>query len=135
MTPDRNTCRLKIAEILGTVPTLVAVYDHQALDFGRQSPVGMIFSDGSRPGPARTGRNHHYEHAFIVELWWARDGFTEGKMDALTAEVIATYEPYFRQQLPGVWSNLRLDESFSQLDYPILDGIQYRRERLRLIAW
>lgn len=135
MMPDRKTCRAKITQILGTVPTLVAVYGHQSFDFERESPVGMVFNDGTRPGQARTARDHHYEHAFIVELWWSRDANTETRLDDLVAEVIATFEPYFRRQLLGVWSNLRLDESFSQLDYPILDGIQYRRERLRLIAW
>ncbi len=128
---SRKAPRKQLEELLSQVPAFVETYDHETKDFGRRSPVGMVHSDGTRtqfPGYA----NEH--HGYLVTLLWRRDDGqeTEDALDDLSRDV--------RQKLidnttvAGIWDDLLFDDDFSSLDYPTIDNVQYRRERLRVLV-
>lgn len=100
---------------------LVEVYDHEVKDFGRLSPVAMINSDGTNPVLTFDGQ----EYRFNIWLWIQRgdDDATEDAMDDLSDRLMS-----------AILSNgsVYLNDDFSELDYPIVDGVQYRRERVRV---
>jgi hypothetical protein len=130
---DRAASRAKLATILATNTTFVTGYAYESLDFQRQSPVYMVHSDGSTIGPARTLGRQHRRHAFLISLWWKRGTTTEDDMDALSAAVITLIEN--NSGANDTWDSLELDGAFSQMDYPIVDGVMYRREQIRVIVW
>ncbi len=124
---SRKTARAKIGTLLSAITTFVAVYDHQVKDFGGKSPVAMVYSDGTqtdRPAYARQ------RHRYIVELWWKRsdDAATEDYIDDLANSV--RQKLIDNDALDGFWEDLTFDEAGSEMDYIILDGVLYRRERL-----
>lgn len=129
---SRKTTRQQLATLLGQITTFVAVYDHETKDFGRRSPVGMVHSDGSRTTWPDFTREFH---RCIVTLLWAREDAdaTEDYLDDLAQAVRQKF--YDNQELAGYWHDLEFDEQFSQLDYPIIDGIMYRRERMRVTVF
>ncbi len=124
---SRKTARAKIAELLTAITTFVAVYDHQVKDFGGRSPVAMVYSNSTqtdRPAYARQ------RHGYIVELWWKRtdDDTTEDYIDDLAN---ATRQKLMdNDAIDGFWEDLTFDGQGSEMDYIILDGTLYRRERL-----
>lgn len=130
---SRAASRVAIAALLATNTTFVATYDHESLDFQRKSPVGMVHSDGSAPGPARTMVARDREHALLISIWWARDETTEDYIDALSSDVFDLLEANGNQN--ATWRSMEIDTSFSNMDYPILDGVMYRREQIRVIVW
>lgn len=131
---DRKAARKKVAELLDTIATLQAVYDHETIDFERVSPIAMVHSDGTRPGPGSSFSSDDREHALIISLWWLRTETTEDSIDDLSAEVYTLIET--NKGANATWSALTLDNDFSALDYPPLeDGKQYRRERIRVFVW
>lgn len=118
----RKAARQALATLLATNPTFKAVYDHEVKDFQRQSPVAMVYSDGTRP-MSRDG----FDYAMIVSLWWKRSsdgGDTEDGIDDLSDAIYAL----LLSQI-----NLVVDEEFSRLAYPIVDGVMYRREEIRVV--
>jgi hypothetical protein len=135
MSNSRKAVRQALAGLLTTAVTqLVAVYDHETADFGGRSPVAMVYSDGTAPGPAETYGQHDRQHAMLISLWWLRtdDDATEDYMDDLSEDVIDVVEGNDEQ---AQWARMWLDDGFSQMDYPIVDGKMYRREVLRVILW
>lgn len=129
---SRKTAREALATLLGSISTFVATYDREVLDFQRQSPVGMVHSDGTAPGFDSLSAFHR-QQALWVSIWWKRDESTEDYIDDLSEDVYDLLEANAGQTLS--WDGLQIDETFSQLDYPILDGVQYRRERIRVVIW
>ncbi|MFZ1755034.1 MAG: hypothetical protein WBO46_14965 [Caldilineaceae bacterium] len=132
---DRKTARKALAALLlANVSDLVAVYDHETVDFGGRSPVAMIYSDGTAPGPAETFAAHARQHALMIALWWRRtDGAaTEDYMDDLSAAVLTVLEA---NDETVNWDRLWVDDTFSETGYPILDGQMYRAEFIRVILW
>lgn len=119
----RKVARQALVTVLATNTTLQAVYDHEVKDFQRRSPIAMVHSDGSRTLHRAGG----YDYAFIVSLWWKRSsdgGDTEDSVDDLSD---AIYELLLSQ------NNLLVDEDFSRLSYPVVDGVMYRREEIRVV--
>lgn len=120
----RKDERQSLVALLATNTTLQAIYDHEVKDFKRVSPVAMVNSDGSQ----LLDRDGNLSKAFIVSLWWKRSndgGDTEDAMDDLSDEIHAL--------ILGS-NNVYLDESFSQMGYPVVDGVMYRLERIRVIV-
>lgn len=121
---DRKTARQELTTLLDTNATLQAVYDHETKDFRRVSPVAMVHSDGT----AQLHRDADgYNYAFIVSLWWKRDsdgGDTEDAIDDLSKAIFL---------LLHTRRDLIVDGGFTSMDYPIVDGVMYRRERIRVI--
>ena len=132
---SRKTARQAVATLLSTnVATLVATYDHETADFGGLSPVAMVYSDGTAPGPAETFDAHFRRHALLIALWWKRtdDDLSEDYLDDLSEDVIDVIEA---NDETANWASLWVDDAFSELDYPIVDGKMYRRETIRVIVW
>lgn len=129
---SRKDARKALRDLLANeIPAFVESYDHETKDFGRKSPVGMVHSDGTRtqvPGYA-----DEY-HAFIITLLWKRDDgqATEDNIDDLARDVRQLF--FDHDQEPGLWDDLRFDEEFSGMDYPLIDNVQYRRERIRVLV-
>jgi ankyrin repeat protein len=99
------------------------VYDHEVKDFRRVSPVAMVHSDGTQT----LHRADEFNYSFIVSLWWKRSsdgGDTEDTMDDLSDAIYA---------LLLSQNNLLVDENFSRMSYPVVDGVMYRREEIRVI--
>lgn len=133
---DRASGRQKLVALMQTIADFQAVYDHQTLDFGDKSPVCMVFSDGTTDGPAVTAAGSDDTHAYAIEYWWTRDlntaSATEASMDALTGQIRALLKR--NRGANGVWQHAKID-GFSQPDNVILDSKQFRRERIRVVAW
>lgn len=120
----RKDKRQALKTLLETNTTLQAVYDHEVKDFRRVSPVATVHSDGSR----LLDRDGAFSDAFIVSLWWKRDsdgGATENYIDDLSDEIRA---------LILSSNDIYLDDGFSQMGYPVVDGVMYRQERIRVIV-
>lgn len=120
---SRAENRQALVTLLSTNATLQEVYDHEVKDFGRVSPVAMVYSDGTQT----VHRVDGYNHAFIISLWWRRSadgGDTETYIDDLSDDI--------HSLLLGQ-NNLIVDDQYSQLAYPIVDGVMYRRESIRVI--
>ena len=130
---DRKATREALAALVATNTTLVEVYDNETLDFGGRSPVAMVQSDGTAAGPALTLSGHMRQQRYILSLWWRRGETTEDDMDELSAAIYDLLEA--NSGLTPDWGSLEAADGFSELDYPILDGVMYRRERIRVVAW
>lgn len=121
---DRKAKRQALTTLLETNTTLQAVYDHEVKDFRRVSPVATVHSDGSQ----LLDRDGAFADAFIVSLWWKRDsdgGETEDRLDDLSDEIRA---------LILSSNDVYLDDAFSQMGYPVVDGVMYRQEKIRVIV-
>lgn len=132
---SRKAARQALATLFSNnIATLVAVYDHETPDFGGRSPVLMIWSDGTAPGPAETFAGHFRQHRFNVSIWWLWENAdtTEDDFDDLSEDVIDTIET---NDETDDWASLWLVDDFSVTDYPILDGEMYRRETFQVIIW
>lgn len=128
---SRKTARAQIAVLLDEI-TGLNVYDHEPKDFGRLSPVAMVYSEGTRTEFPDYAREFH---RFWITLYWRRDDpdTTEDYLDDLAQDV--------RQKLldnaeePGYWQDILFDEDFSETQYLLLDGVQYRSERMRVTVF
>lgn len=129
----RKDAREAMAALLATINTFAATYDRETPDFGGLSPVGMVYSDGTRPGPARTLGQYQYEHSLLIAIWWRWGSATEDDMDQLSEDVWALIEN--NSGPTATWGSIEADEGFSQMDYPIIDGVFYRRETIRVRVW
>lgn len=128
---SRSAARKRLAELLDEVTTLVTVASYQSKTVNG-SPMATVHSDGTNtqyPGYARE------RHRYIVSLLWDREtaATAEDGTDDLSQAV--------RQKLldhatePGYWDDLTFAEGegeYSEMDYPMIDGRQYRRERFRV---
>lgn len=129
----RAAIRAKLATLLATISTFVATYDHESMDFQRQSPVAMVLNDGTRPGPAITLTSRNHTHAMVIQIWWKREDATETLLDTLTEAVFTLLEA--NQGANDTWSSLELDNNFSVIGYPIVDSVQYCVEQVRVLVW
>lgn len=128
---SRKVARAQLGVLLDTIADLNVV-DHEPKDTGRLSPLLTIHSDGTRSEFPDYPREFH---RFWVTWYWRRDDpdATEDAFDDLAVSV--------RQKLidnaeaAGYWQDLIFDEEFSEAAYIILDGIQYRTERLRVTVF
>lgn len=123
---SRKSQREALATLLSTITTFVAVYDRETPDFAGLSPVGMVHSDGTAQGPNQTFAEPGRQFAYMVSLWWKWDTATEDSMDELSDDVF--------DLLNAANSQYEVD-GFSAMDYPMVDGVMYRREVIRVIDW
>jgi hypothetical protein len=130
---DRKAARKALATLLETITTFEAVYDHESLDLAGLSPVAMVHSDGTAPGPGVALDTTMRQHAFLISILWARGDNTEDDIDDLSAQVFALLEA--NQGPTADWGSLSIDDNFSGLDYPIANGVMHRREQIRVIIW
>lgn len=131
---SRKDARQAVATLLESDPTLVEVYDHETKDFGGLTPVAMVHSDGTSHGPGQFLSGYQRSHALLISLWWNREGATtEDNIDDLSEAILDLLEA--NRGPSNDWGSLEIDDGYSQLDYPILDGVMYRREQIRVIVW
>lgn len=127
----RKTARQRMATLMATITTFVAVYDHQTKDFGGRSPVAMVYSDGSRTTFPDYTRQYH---RLLIQLIWRRedDDTTEDYIDDLANEV--RQKLIDNTEIAGYWSDLKFDEENSEMGYFILEGKQYRHEIIPVVV-
>lgn len=129
---SRKATRKAVASLIDdNVADLVETYDHETKDFGGRSPICMVYGDGTAPTYAPLMN----QHALLISLWWRRDddAATEDYLDDLSGEVRLLLKENVANA-PN-WSSMTIDDSFSSMDYPIVDGVMYRRETLRVTIW
>ena len=127
---SRKDTRVAITNLMETISEFVKVYDHETKDFAGLSPVAMVHSDGSQPLTTRGNTDPMY--GYYISIWWRRDdgGDTEDRMDDVSDRVIQIVKADRSANL----SRLRPVNEMSQMDYPIVDNVQYRRERIKVQA-
>lgn len=131
---SRKDARTKLAAAIDSgIATFQAVYARETPDFGRLSPVCMVYSNGTRPGTALTLGSFARDAGLLVAIWWKWGATTEDDIDDLSEAVWDLLE-----SLSGPtadWDALTIDEQLSGMDYPIVDGVQYRRETISVVIW
>lgn len=135
MASEREQIRKAIKAWIGVIVTsFKAGYAHEPKDTAGQSPLYTVHSDGTSPYEDRD----QYRHAFIVSLLVKRTGdgsAAEDEIDDLSDRVMRL----LMSGGSGILASIRVDEAFnaqnfSNMDYPLIDGVQYRRERIRVIV-
>lgn len=134
---SRKTARAQLKSVLKTgIETIfnisgwtLAAYESEPKDFGGQSPVLTVNSDGSMTVFVDYARELH---RFWVTTYWKRDDpdTIEDAIDDLSKAVRQTLLDNAEEV--GYWQDLLFDEEFSEVAYVIVDGVQYRTERLRV---
>jgi hypothetical protein len=130
---SRKAARQALATLLDTIATFQEVYNREPPDFGGLSPVAMVRSEGTRPGPALALGAFHREHALLISLYWKWQSTTEDDLDDLSEDVLDLLEA--NSGPTANWDSLTVDETFSAMDYPIIDGVMYRVEQIRVMIW
>jgi hypothetical protein len=130
---SRKAARQALAGLIDDITTFQAVYARETPDFGGLSPVAMIRSEGTRPGPALALGAFHREHALLISIYWKWQSTTEDDIDDLSEDVLDLLEA--NSGPTANWDSLSIDETFSAMDYPIVDGVMYRVEQIRVLIW
>jgi hypothetical protein len=110
----------------------LAAYESEPKDFGGQSPALTVNSDGSMTDFTDYAREWH---RFWVALYWKRDDAdtVEDAIDDLSVAVRQTLID--NCEVAGYWQDLEFDAEFSEMAYVLVDGVQYRSERLRVTVF
>lgn len=130
---NRKDIRQALATLLSdNIATLVAVYDHETVNFEGKSPVAMVHSDGVGADELTESRTSR-RYAYIITLMWKRtdDDATEDYLDDLSDNVTDLIVSNIGTTS---WKRIYLDEQFSEMDYPLIDDTLYRRERMRVLV-
>ena len=130
---SRKAARAALGNLLDTISTFSAVYDAQPTSFGGLSPVAILASDGTRPGPDMNLASHEREAAILIGLWWERHATVEDNLDDLSEDVIDLLEA--NSGPTASWDSIEIDENFSAVDWAIVDGKMYRVEVIRVLIW
>lgn len=129
---DRASYREAIAALLTSEGSWQAVYDHQTKDFSQQSPVAMVHS-GRVTWRETTFGGHGQEMQIMVivtNLVKRSDAnAAEDTLDDLLQVVVGVAEA---NQDNALWEALLVGDT--EPDYYLIDGVQYRAERVPLIA-
>lgn len=120
--------------VVGAIATFKTSYAYEPKDPGELAPFVTVHSDGTS---AYEDRDEN-RYAFIITIWVKRtgDGDTaEDSIDDLSEQAINL----LMSGGSGILSSIRIDEAyntlnFSGMDYPLINGVQYRRERIRVIV-
>lgn len=132
---SRKTVRAQLKSVLKTgIETIfdidgwtLAAYESEPKDFGGQSPVLTVNSDGTMTVFVDYARELH---RFWVGWYWKRDDpdTAEDMLDDLSQAVRQTLIDHAEEV--GYWSDLIFDEQFSEAAYVVIEGVQYRGERM-----
>lgn len=133
---SREPARKAIAALLETVDDFAAVYPYETKDFGGQSPVAFVHSISTDMRIANAWAQYH---SYLITLLWRRDDAesVEDSIDELANDVRAALIGASGTQTD--WTRLFIDgdgqaDDSPGLDYPIIDGVQYRREVISVTA-
>lgn len=121
-----------IETILDIDDFVMAAYDHEPKITGGLSPVLTVHSAGTRTEFPDYAREFH---RLWLTTYWRRDdpATTEDAIDDLSQAVRQTLLNNHEAQ--GYWEDLEFDDEFSEMTYLILDGVQYRSERMRVTVF
>lgn len=110
----------------------LAAYESEPKSLDGNSPALSVHGDGTASEFADYAREFH---RFWVTMFWERDDpdTTEDSMDDLSVAVRQTLID--NTEVAGYWHDLIFDSDFSELAYVIIDGVQYRTERLRVTVF
>lgn len=128
----KSVLKTGVETIFGVVGWTLAAYESEPKDFGGQSPALTVNSDGSMTTFTDYAREFH---RFWVTLYWKRDDAdtTEDAIDDFSLAVRQTLID--NAEVAGFWEDLIFDEEMSEMAYVIVDGVQYRSERLRVTVF
>ncbi len=130
MASDREDVRKALLALLEDgIVAFKAGYAFETKDL-LHSPAVTVHSDGT--SPYRDRDNSQWR--FIVSIWVKRSGdgsAAEDEIDTLSQEAIRI----IIHDGSGILSSLRINETalagaFTAMDYPLVNGTQYRRERI-----
>lgn len=106
------------------------VTPNEPKESGARSPMINIHSEGSALmfAPYVAER-----HRFWVTWYWRRDdpALTEDRFDLLSLIIHQCLLDHVSE--PGYWNDLTFADDFSEAAYAVLDGHQYRTERMRVV--
>lgn len=96
------------------------------------SPALVVHSDGSQPVLVDYARELH---RFWVTTYWLRNDpdTTEDNIDDLHVAVLQTLLD--NAELAGYWTDLIFEDDFSEAAYVLINGVQWRTERLRVTVF
>lgn len=132
MSADRAACRAALVTLLDTITTFAEVYDGAPFTTGGVSPFATVTSDGTGDGPDKNLVSTNDEHYLLIDIFWLRKSTTEADLDALSKSVRDLVRA--NRGANATWSSLELNGR-SQLDYAIIDGKDYRFERIPVVIW
>jgi hypothetical protein len=132
MSADRAASRAALKVLLETITTFEIVYNGAPFNTGGLSPVAMVTSDGTETGPGETFTTTATAHRILIDLLWLRVATTEADIDALSAVVFALLKA--NRYANATWTSMEIDGR-SQLDYVLIDGKDYRLERIPVVVW
>lgn len=132
MSADRKTCRAAIATLLADATDLEAIYNGAPFTTGGVSPFATVTDDGTEDGPDKNMVSTNDAHHFFVDLYWLRAPGVEDKLADLSTTVRGIIRA--NRGANGTWDSLELDGK-SQMDYIIIDGKDYRLERIPVVVW
>lgn len=135
---SRKTARAQLTAVIKaavetdlSIDTLAA-YESEPKSLGGNSPALSVHGDGT----ATTFVDYAREfHRIWVTMYWLRDD-PDTIEDAIDDLSLAVRQALIdNAELAGYWQDLIFDEDFSELAYVIIDGLQYRTERLRVTVF
>jgi len=123
----KSVLKTGIETIFNIDDFVMPAYESEPKDFGGMSPVVTVHGNGSMSQFADYARELH---RFFVTTYWKRDDpdTTEDGIDDLSLAIRQTLIDNTESQ--GYWVDLIFDEEFSEMTYVIIDGVQYRSERM-----
>lgn len=137
---SRKVARAQLKSVIKTgVETIFDIDDWTLAAFESEpknpngvSPFFSVHGDGSMTFFTDFARELH---RFWVTTYWKRDDAdtTEDAIDDLSVAIRQTL--LNNAELTGYWQDLLFDEEFSELAYVLIDGVQYRTERLRVTVF
>lgn len=144
--PNREAVRDALAALIeaGLSGTAVRVYNYSTVDIENQSPVALVFSDGTnRAGRQGFGAESKFNTSVRVRVqaYVALPGpedrsYTQQNaedlldlIDKQVADVVTANNDH-----AGIWRSLNYEEGFSRPEDVLMSGSPYIREEWTLIA-
>lgn len=132
MSANRKVCRAELVTLISTVSTLEATFNGAPMTTGGLSPFATVTDDGTEDGPDKNLVSTNDAHYFLIDLYWLRAPGTEDELADLSTDVRNLLRA--NRGANSAWGSLELNGK-SQLDYVIIDGKDYRLERIPVVVW
>lgn len=122
---SRRKNRVKIAQILGTIPALKQSYPFESKDHLQRSPVLMVFSAASRIG-STSGRWEEHEYGITIAMRRDHAEVAEDTLDEISRQVRQLLHD--NRAVADHWEALYFGET--AVSYAEISEVQYRFETL-----
>lgn len=133
--PDRESNRDQLVTLITNGAFFNDVYAYEVKDLKQVTKVCTVHSDSftyERAGAGDGGGAEHYERFWIT--WWInRDDAAQAEddLDAAAQTIAQIVED--NRNVSGQWEDLNIVGE-SQPGYVVVEGVQYRRERVLVEA-